>query len=88
MMAIAPTRSISIALVKQSMPDLKDYVTTEEAARTLGFHIESIRRMLRAKELDGLKVSAKAWLVSRKSLVDYKKRTEGLAKFDPRRGNQ
>jgi excisionase family DNA binding protein len=73
---------------KYHMPDLKDYVTTEEAAKALGFHMESVRRMLRAKELDGLKVSPKAWLVSRKSIAAYKRKTEGLGKFDPRRGNQ
>jgi len=67
---------------------MKDYLTTEQAAKALGFHIESIRRMLRTKELEGLKVSKKAWLVSRKSVADYKRRTEGFEKFDPRRGNQ
>jgi len=71
-----------------TMPDLKDYMSTEEAATLLKFHVESIRRMLRDNEIEGIKVSRNAWLVSRKSVADYKKRTDGLGKFDPRRGNQ
>ena len=68
------------------MPDLKDYMTTEEAAKRLGFHPDHIRRMLRQGDLTGDKMGI-TWLVSKKSVDDYKKRTEGLSKFDPRRGN-
>ena len=77
----------NIPTLTQKMPDLKDYMTTEEAAKTLEFHIVHIRRMLREKDLEGVKVGP-TWLVSRKTVADYKKRTEGLEKFDPRRGNQ
>lgn len=84
MMAFNLTRSKPPAL---KMPDLKDYMTTEEAAKALGFHIDHIRRMLRESDLEGLKVGI-TWLVSRKSVADYKKQTEGLGKFDPRRGNK
>lgn len=70
-----------------AMPDLNDYMTTEEAAKALRFHVESIRRMLRDKELEGVKLGP-GWLVSRKSVTNYKRRTEGMGKFDPRRGNQ
>lgn len=69
------------------MPDLADYMSTDEAAQKLGFHVAHIRRMLREKDLEGLKVGI-TWLVSRKSLEQYLKETEGLSKFDPRRGNQ
>ena len=68
------------------MPDLADYMTTEEAAKRLGYHLESIRRMLRDKELDGVKLG-REWLVSRKSVEKYLKDNAGLGKFDPRRGN-
>lgn len=68
------------------MPDLNDYITTQEAAEKLGYHVESIRRMLRDEELDGMKWG-KSWFVLRESINYYKKRTEGMAKFDPRRGN-
>ncbi len=69
------------------MPDLADYMSTEEAARKLGFHIDHVRRLLREGDLEGIKVGI-TWLVSRKSVDAYIKRTEGLGKFDPRRGNQ
>jgi len=72
---------------KHSMPNLKDYMTTEEAAKALEFHIVHIQRMLREKDLEGIKVGP-TWLVSRKSVAGPKKRTEGLEQFDPRRGNQ
>ncbi len=69
------------------MPDLKDYMTTEEAAEALGFHVIHVRKMVREKNLEGLKAGP-IWLVSRKSVADYKKRTEGMSKFDPRRGDE
>ena len=69
------------------MPDLADYMSTEEAARKLGFHIDHVRRLLREGDLEGVKVGI-TWLVSRKSVDAYLKETEGLGKFDPRRGNQ
>jgi excisionase family DNA binding protein len=69
------------------MPDLADYMTTEEAAKKLGFHIDHIRRMLRLGDLEGLKIGP-TWLVARKSVAQYIKATEGMDKRDPRRGNQ
>jgi len=69
------------------MPDLADYMSTEEAARKLGFHIDHVRRLLREGDLEGIKVGI-TWLVSRKSVDTYIRQTEGLGKFDPRRGNQ
>ena len=69
------------------MLDLKDYMTTEQVAEVLGFHIDHVRRMLREGDLEGLKFGV-VWLVSRKSVQAYQKKTEGLGKFDPRRGNE
>lgn len=69
------------------MPDLADYMTTEEAAKKLSFHIVHIRRMLREGDLEGLKVG-QTWLVSRKSVEKYREATAGMDKRDPRRGNQ
>jgi len=71
-----------------TMPDLRDYMSTEDAAKSLGFHVDHIRRLLREGDLEGEKISGATWLVSRKSVADYKKHTEGMSKFDPRRGNQ
>jgi len=69
------------------MPDLTNYMTTEDAAKALGFHIEHIRRMLREKDLEGMKIGS-MWFVLKKSVVGYKSQTEGMDKRDPRRGNQ
>jgi len=69
------------------MPDIADYMTTQEAAKKLGFHIAHIRRMLREEDLEGLKVG-QTWLVSKKSVEKYLKDTAGMDKRDPRRGNQ
>jgi excisionase family DNA binding protein len=68
------------------MPDLKDYMTTEEAAAALGFHIDHIRRMLREGDLVGIKVGI-TWLVSKESVKQYKEATSGKNKYDPTRGN-
>ena len=89
MTTLAHTKSkLSTLSRNKPMPDLDDYMTTEEAAKELNFHIDHIRRMLRERDIEGMKISKAVWLVSRKSVADYKKRTKGLAKFDPRRGNE
>jgi len=77
---------MSYTIAQRTMPDLSEYMTTQEAADMMGFHLESVRRMLREKELDGLKWG-REWLVLRKSVMKYLERTAGMEKFDPRRGN-
>ena len=72
---------------ERSMPDLKDHITTEEAAQALGFHVDHIRRMRRQGDLIGRRVG-QMWFISKKSIEEYKKRTFGLGKFDPRRGQK
>ncbi len=69
-----------------TMPNLADYLTTQEAATKLGFHVDHIRRMLRTGDLVGLKVG-QMWFVSKASIDKYRKATEGMDKYDPRRGN-
>ncbi|HOY51436.1 MAG TPA: helix-turn-helix domain-containing protein [Prolixibacteraceae bacterium] len=66
------------------MPDLRDFITPEEAARMLGFHVEHVRRLLREGDLKGEKIG-KAWLVLRKSVEDYISFTKGMNKYDPNR---
>lgn len=66
------------------MPDLRDFIITEEAARMLEFHVEHVRRLLREGDLKGEKIGT-AWLVLRESVEEYIKETEGMSKFDPRR---
>ena len=77
----------SLTTTPATMPDLADYMTTQEAADKLGYHVESVRRMLRDKELAGVKWG-KSWFVLRKSVEEYQRQTAGMSKFDPRRGNQ
>lgn len=68
----------------QTMPDIALFMTTKEAAEKLGFHVKTIPGMMRDKELDGIRFG-RAWLVSRKSVQDYLKKTKGMSKNDPRR---
>lgn len=66
------------------MPDLNEFMTTQEAAKVLGFHVKRIPTMVRNNTLQGVRFG-RAWLVSRKSVQDYLKKTEGMSKNDPRR---
>lgn len=68
----------------KTMPDLTGYLTTQETASRLGFHVITIRHLLRAKKLSGQKVG-QMWFVSRDSVEKYIKDTEGMEKHDPRR---
>ena len=70
----------------KDMPDLAEFMTTQEAAKILGFHIQSIRHMIRTGKLEGLKIGGKTWLVSKKSVEKYKKEFADMSKNDPRRG--
>ncbi len=69
---------------KIAMPDIKEFMTTQEAAEKLGFHVKRIPTMVRKKTLDGVRFG-RAWLVSRKSVQDYLDKTKGMSKNDPRR---
>jgi excisionase family DNA binding protein len=66
------------------MPDLADYMTTEEASKKLGFHVKSVARMAREGKLEFIRIG-KSILVSRKSIEAYLKATDGMDKRDPRR---
>lgn len=69
------------------MPDLNDYVTTQDASKLLQFHVEHVRRMLRDGDLKGLKVG-KTWLVLRESITRYQDFTKDMGKYDPKRGRK
>ncbi len=73
-----PTRT------KKPMPDLAEFMTTQEAADKLGFHVKSIPKMVRDNVLEGVRFG-RDWLVSRKSVDEYLKKTNGMSKTDPRR---
>ena len=73
--------------INQPMPDLKEFMTTKEAAKKLGFHVKRIPTMVRNNTLDGVRFG-RAWLVSRKSVDEYLRHTKGMSKNDPRRKQQ
>ena len=66
------------------MPDLNEFITTEEAAEKLKYHVEHVRRMMREGSIAGQKIG-RTWLVRRTALDVYMKRTATMAKHDPRR---
>lgn len=72
---------------RTEMPDLAEFMTTQEAAKALGFHVKRIPTMVRNKTLEGVRFG-RAWLVSRKSVQEYLKKTEGMSKNDPRRKSE
>ncbi len=63
------------------------WMTTEEAARELGYHVEGVRMMLRAGRLKG-EHFGHVWMVDSDSVAAFKAwvKAEGFAKHDPRRG--
>jgi excisionase family DNA binding protein len=67
-----------------TMPDLEEFLTTKEAAEKLGFNVRSIPYMIKNKTLEGVRFG-RSWLVSKRSVQDYRKKTEGMSKNDPRR---
>jgi excisionase family DNA binding protein len=66
------------------MPDLNEFMTTEEAAKKLGFNVRSIPYMIKSETLEGVRFG-RSWLVSKKSVKEYIKKTDGMSKNDPRR---
>ena len=68
----------------ETMPDLSEYIETEDAAKKLNYHVEHVRRMMREGSIKGIEVG-RIWLVQRQSLEDYLKRTTQMSKHDPRR---
>lgn len=73
---------------KDTMPDLNEFMQTDEAARILRMHVVTIRNMIRTKKLEGVKIGGKTWLVSKKSVENYRIETEDMSKNDPRRGRK
>jgi len=57
------------------MPIDDTWLTVQEAAKESGYHPEHITRLIREKKITARKLSV-IWLVDRKSLSDYQKKTE------------
>ena len=69
------------------MPDLADYMTTEEAAKLLGFNVKSVRNMVYSGNLECRKWG-RSLLITRNSVKKYLEKTKGMSKNDPRRSNR
>ena len=56
---------------KKQMPDLTNYVTTQEAAALLGYHVNYIRRMVRLGTLESMRVGNMLF-ISKESIEKYR----------------
>lgn len=64
------------------MPDLSDFISTEEAAEKLKYQIKQVCRMMQKGSIQGLRIS-RTWLVRRAALDGYMKHSASMAKHDP-----
>lgn len=69
---------------KNTMPDLTGYVTTEEAANTLGYHVNHVRRMIKNGTLESKRVGHMLFVLSA-SVTEYQKQFKGVNKHDWRK---
>ena len=70
-----------------TMPDLNEFMTTQEAADKIGLTIRAVNRLVSSKKLDGVRVG-RMYLISRLSVKSYLDKTDGMSKNDPRRKMQ
>lgn len=71
----------------EQMPDLAEFMTTEEAAKKLGFSVVSVRNMVYKGKLESIRFG-RSLLIPKKSVQEYSDKTKGLDKHDPRRNTQ
>lgn len=60
-----------------------EWITTQEAAELSGYHVNHLRRLIRAGDIQARKISF-LWFVQRQSLLDYMARA--VESDDKRRG--
>ena len=70
-----------------TMPDLAEYMTTQEAAEILGFTLQGVSKLIRQDKLIAIRFG-KAYLVSKVSVKAYQEATKGKSKNDPHRGKK
>lgn len=70
--------------IPNTMPELAEFMTTQEAAKKLGFTIASIRQMVFKKKLESIRFG-RAILIPKKAVEEYLEKTKGMSKNDPRR---
>lgn len=66
------------------MNDFSDWMTTKDAAKLAGYHVDYMRQLAKSGEVEARKFGY-TWMVSKKSLLDYMKRiSESGAKRGPK----
>ncbi len=68
----------------ETMPDLADFMTTQETAEKLELTVRAVNRLVASKKLDGIRVG-RMYLISRASVKSYLDKTKDMSKNDPRR---
>ena len=66
------------------MPDLEEFMTTQEASEKLDLTIRAVNRLVANKKLEGIRVG-RMHLISRVSIKSYLDKTKDMSKNDPRR---
>lgn len=67
-----------------TMPNLNQFLTTQDAAKKLGFSTTSIRNLIYQQKLRAVRIG-RTVLIEKRSFMAYRKRTRGMKKHDPRR---
>ena len=66
------------------MPDLAEFMTTQEGSEKLDLTIRAVTRLVTGKKLEGIRVG-RMHLISRMSVKSYLDKTKNMSKNDPRR---
>ena len=69
---------------EKAMPDLAEFMTTDQAAKALDFTVESVRQMVFKKKLESIRFG-RSILIPKKAIKEYLNKTKGMSKHDPRR---
>lgn len=69
---------------RTKMPDLEEFMTTQEASEKLDLTIRAVTRLVTGKKLEGIRVG-RMHLISRTSVKSYLDKTKNMSKNDPRR---
>jgi excisionase family DNA binding protein len=67
------------------MPDLNEFMTTDQAAKELNFTVESVRNLVYKDKLEHIRFG-RSILIPKKAVTEYLAKTKGMNKRDPRRG--
>jgi excisionase family DNA binding protein len=67
-----------------TMPDLAEFMTTDQAAKALDYTVESVRQMVYKKKLESIRFG-RTLLIPKKAVKAYLEKTKGMSKHDPRR---